>query len=175
MKTVLRIFGILVILISLITCAMSIYRANLDKKDLAENQTELAATKEKLASLKELVTTMTGESKKEMDGQIATLETDLDNIPSSSTYVLLQVLLSVLLLLALTYGVLLFKPNLTLTNKLFWATVFLVIITFLVSPDLKRGEYGGLPSRTLALLSGIPVLIAGLFALLVAKRSALKN
>jgi hypothetical protein len=175
MKTVLRIFGIIIILISLITCSMSIYRANLDKNDLTENQAELAETQEKLTLLKEEVKNMTGESKIEMDKQITEMEELLNSIPAASTYTIVAALLVILLLLSLAFGVFLFRTNLKYSNAFFWLAVFLTIIVFFVSPDIKRGEYGGLPSRTLALLSGIPVVIAGLFAIVIAKRDTQKQ
>ncbi len=171
MKTVLRIFGIIIILISLLTCSMSIYRANLDKNDLTENQAELTETQEKLTLLKEEVKNMTGESEVEMDKQITEMEELLNSLPAASTYTIVAALLVILLLLSLTFGVLLFRTNLKYSNLFFWSAIFLTLIVFFVSPDIKRGEYGGLPSRTLALLSGIPVVIAGLFAILVAKRN----
>jgi hypothetical protein len=175
MKTVLRIFGVIIILISLLTCSMSIYRANLDKNDLTENQAKLTETQEKLTLLKEEVKNMTGESKVEMDEQITEMEELLNSIPAASTYTIVAALLVILLLLSLTFGVLLFRTNLNYSNLFFWTAAFLTIIVFFVSPDVKRGEYGGLPSRTLALLSGIPVVIAGLFAILIAKRNTQKQ
>ncbi len=174
MKTVLRIFGIIVILISLLTCSMSIYRAHIDREELIAQQAELGEVKTKLAALKEEAKVMTGESKVQMDEEIATIENALQQVPSSSAYFAVEVLLLVLLVMALIFGFLLFRPNLKRSNQLFLVAVILTIIVFFVSPDIKRGAYSGLPSRTLALLSGIPVVIAGLFALLVAKRSVSK-
>ena len=106
--------------------------------------------------------------------QIAGFEKELENVPSATAYTVVQLLLFVLLVLSLVFAVFLFRPNLKLSNLLFFAAVILTIIAFFASPDIKRGEYGGMPSRTLALLSGIPVVITGLFALLVAKRSVSK-
>ncbi len=174
MKTVLRIFGIIIILISLLTCSMSIYRAQLDKDKLADEQTELAEAKNNIDKLKKEAENMTGESKKQIDEQIAGFEKELENIPSETAYLIVQVLLSILLVLSLAFAVFLFRANLKLSSQLFYVAVILTIVAFLVSPDLKRGEYGGMESRTLALLSGIPVAIAGLFAILVAKRTTSK-
>lgn len=175
MKTVLKIFGIIVILISLLTCSMSIYRAQIDKDDLVELETQIAEAKTQMATLKEQVKSMTGESKTELDEEIARIEKMIDTVPSATTYTIVQIILSVLLVLSLVFGVFLFKTNLKLSNQLFLAAVILTILAFFVSPDLERGQYSGMASRTLALLSGIPVVIAGLFSVLVAKKSVSKN
>ena len=175
MKTVFKIFGIIIVLISLLTCSMSIYRAQMDKDDLAESQTQIAEAKTQMATLKDQVKTMTGASKTELYAEIERIEKMLDTVPSATTYTIVQIMLAVLLILSLVFAVFLFKTNLKLSNQLFWATVILTIITFFVSPDLERGQYSGLSSRTLALLSGIPVVIAGLFSVLVAKKSIVKH
>ncbi|UPT71892.1 MAG: hypothetical protein M0D53_06210 [Flavobacterium sp. JAD_PAG50586_2] len=174
MKTVFRIFGILAIVIALVTCGMSIYRAGLDKEDLAEGQTELAEAQKQLITLKEMASTMTGESKVEMDKKVAEAEAAINSIPSATTYTIVQALIAALLVLALAFGVFLFRTNLKLSQQLLIASVILLLATYFISPDLKRGEYSGLPSRTLALLSGVPVVIAGLCAFLVAKRNTAK-
>lgn len=174
MKTVLRIFGILAIVIALVTCGMSIYRAGLDKEELAEGQTEIVEAQKQLTALKEMAKTMTGESKVEMDQKVAEAETALNSIPSASTYTIVQALIAALLVLAIAFGVFLFRTNLKLSQQLLIASVVLLLATYFISPDLKRGEYSGLPSRTLALLSGVPVVIAGLCAFLVAKRNTAK-
>lgn len=175
MKTVLKIFGIISILISLLTCSMSIYRAQRDKDDLAELQTQIAEAKTQMATLQDQVKSMTGESKTELDAEIAKIEKMIDSVPSASTYTIVQALLIVLVVLSLVFAVLLFKSNAKLSKQLFFAAVILTIVAFFVSPDLERGQYSGLPSRTLALLSGIPVVIGGLFAILIANKSLPKN
>lgn len=174
MKTVFRIFGILAIVIALVTCGMSIYRAGLDKEDLAEEQKELAEAQKQLTTLKEMAKTMTGESKVEMDQKIAEAEEAIKSVPSATTYTIVQALIAGLLILALTFGVLLFRTNLKLSQQLLIASMVLLVATYLMSPDIKRGEYSGMASRSLALLSGIPVVIAGLCAYLVAKRNTAK-
>lgn len=174
MKTVLRIFGVIVILIALLTGAMSIWRANRDKDDLRESQTQMAQAKEQLALLKDEVKNMTGESKVQMDEQIAAVEEGMETLPSESTYIIVQVLLGALLVLALAFGVFLFRPDLKLSTMLLGVSVVLLLAAYFISPDLKRGEYSGLPSRTLALLAGIPVVLAGFFAFLVAKKTVVK-
>ena len=175
MKTVLRIFGIIIILISLLTCSLSIYRAQRDKNELAEVQVELTEAKAKMDQLKKEVEGMTGESKTELDEQIANFEKEFSNLPSATSYTVVQVILSALLILSLVFAVFLFKANLKLSSSLFYASVILTIVAFFVSPDIERGEYGGMASRTLALLSGIPVVIAGLFAFIIAKKSIVKQ
>jgi hypothetical protein len=174
MKTVFRIFGIIIVLISLLTCSMSIYRAQMDKDDLAESQTQIAEAKTQMAALKDQVKSMTGESKTELDAEIEKIEKMLDSMPSATTYTIVQIVLSALLILSLVFAVFLFKTNLKLSNQLFFAAVILTIIAFFASPDLERGQYSGMPSRTLALLSGIPVVLAGLFSILVARKSTIK-
>lgn len=174
MKIVLRIFGILAIVIALVTCGMSIYRTGLDKEELAEGQTELAEAQKQLTTLKEMAKTMTGESKVEMDKKVAEAEAAINSIPSATTYTIIQVLIAVLLVLALAFGVFLFRTNLKVSQQLLIASVVLLIAAYFISPDLKRGEYSGMASRTLALVSGIPVVIAGLCAFLVAKRNVAK-
>lgn len=172
MKTVFRIFGVLALLIALLTCSMSVYRAGLDKEKLAAKQTEMADAQAKLASFKAEVEKMSGASKTEMEQQIAQAEQELSEVPAESTYLILQIFLSALLLSALAFGVLLFRPKLKPTIQLLAVAVILCAVCYFISPDLKRGEYGGFESKTLALLSGIPVIVAGLFSLLVAKRTA---
>ena len=174
MKTVLRVFGVIAVLMCLLMGGMSIYRTGEDKKDLAEDQTEIANAQAQLESLKEQTKIMTGESKVEMDAKVAEAQAEIDKMPSASTYTIIQVLFGAMLLLALTFGIFLFRPNLKLTTQLLGAAVVLLLLAYFLSPDLKRGEYGGMASRTLALVSGIPVIIAGLCAFGVAKKNAAK-
>jgi drug/metabolite transporter superfamily protein YnfA len=174
MKTLFRIIGILAIVISLVTCGMSIYRSGLDKEDLAEEQPQLVEAQKQLASLKEMAKTMTGESKVEMDKKVAEAEEAMASVPSASTYTIIQIFISAMLALALIFGVFLFRTNLKLSQQLLIASVVLLVVTYFISPDLKRGEYSGFASRTLALISGIPVIIAGLCAWMVARKSVAK-
>lgn len=168
MKTASRILGIIVILIALLTCAMSIYRANLDKEETVASLTEANAA---IAKLKQEGTQLGGEAKTYIDQQIAEAEKMIAEAPSASTYTILSIFLGVLLVLALAFGVFLFRPNLKLVQQLLIASVIILVVTYFMSPDIKRGTYGGMESRTLALISGIPVVLAGVFALLVAKKS----
>ena len=171
MKTVLRIFGIIIIVISLVTCSLSIYRAQLDKEDVV---TAMSGANEQLAKYKEQAQSMTGETKAMLDEEIAKAEKQIQEQPSASTYLIIQIFLAVLLVLALAFGVFLFRPNLKLVTQLLGAAVIVTVVTYFMSPDIARGPYGGMESRTAALISGIPVVIVGLFALLVAKRSITK-
>lgn len=175
MKTVLRIFGIFVILFALLFGTMSIWRAERDKKELRESQAEIAKAQQELAFFKEEVKNMTGESKTQMDEQIAAAEASMKKLPSESTYLAVQGLLALLVLSSLVIGVFLFRPNLKLSSLLIALSVVLLLATYLVSPKLERGEYSGLASRTLALLSGVPVFIAALFAFLIAKKKQTEN
>jgi hypothetical protein len=172
MKTVFRIFGIIVILISLVTCSLSIYRAQLDKEDTVTALTEVNA---QLAKFKEQINTTSGEEKVFLEQELAKTEKQISEQPSASTYLIVQIFLSVLLALALTFGVFLFRPNLKTTIQLLGAAIIVTVLTYFMSPDIARGPYGGMESRTAALISGIPVIIAGLFALLVAQRSTSKT
>ena len=174
MKTVFRIFGIIAVLISLAMCAMSVYRTGEDKKDLKENETQIVNAKAQLETLKEQTKIMTGESKVQMDAQVAAAQKQIDTMPSQTTYTIVQGLLSAMLLLALIFAVFLFRPNLKLTGQLLGAAVLLLLLAYFLSPDIKRGEYSGMASRTLALVSGIPVIISGLFAYGVAKKNTPK-
>ena len=172
MKTVFRIFGIIAILFSMLTCGMSIYRAQLDKEDV---KTELADVNAQLAKFREQINGTTGEAKTFLEQELAKVEKQIQEQPSPSTYLILQIFLSVLLILALAFGVFLFRPNLKLTTQLLVVAVIVLVVTYFMSPDIKRGPYGGMDSRTLALLSGIPVVVAGLFAFLTAKKSVVKQ
>lgn len=174
MKSVLRIFGILAILIALVTCGMSIYRTGLDKEDLAEGKRERAEAQKQVAMLKEMAKTMTGESKVKMDNKIAEAEAAINSVPSASTYTIVQGLIAVLLVLAMVFGVFLFRTNLKLSQQLLIASMVLLVVTYLVSPDFKRSGYSGMACRSLALLSAIPVVIAGLCAYLAAQRDTAK-
>jgi hypothetical protein len=172
MKTVFRIFGTLAVLIAILTCSLSISRANDDKKDVAAEQTQMVAAQQQLASLKEQAKMMTGESKVQLDKQVADVEAIMNSAPSETTYLIVQVLLAGLLLSALAFALFLFRPNLKMATQLLGVAAILLLAAYFVSPDIKRGEYSGIESRTAALISGIPVLIAGLFAFLVAKKNA---
>jgi Flp pilus assembly protein TadB len=171
MKTLLRIFGILILLIATGICAMSIWRANEDREELAQ---DMANAKVELAKYQEQANQMTGEARDFVTQQIAEAEKKLTEAASPSTYVILEIFLSALLILGLAFGVFLFRPNPNVV-KLLGVAAVLVIVTYFVSPDIKRGTYGGADSRTLALMSGIPVLIVGLLALVIARKSAVKN
>lgn len=171
MKTVFRIFGILAILISLLTCGLSISRSQDDKEDLAK---EMAEVKAQMAKAKEQAAETSGETKAYMDAELAKVEKKMNEGPSESTYLIIEIFLSALLILALAFGVFLFRPN-PKTAQLLIGAVIITAVIYFISPDIKRGPYGGMESKTLALVSGIPVIIAGLFAFLVAKRSIAKQ
>ncbi|WP_412464066.1 hypothetical protein [Flavobacterium mekongense] len=170
MKTVLRFFGLIFALISLLTCSMSIYRAQLDKEKLTENQAKIVDIQNQMAKLKTEVKIMSGESKLKINAEIKKLEKIIDSLPTATNYTVVQVILSLLLILSLTFSVLMFKTNLDLSDQLFYTSVILTILAFFASPDLDRDQYSTLPSRTLALLSGIPVVIVGYFAICVTKK-----
>ncbi|HEX8561609.1 MAG TPA: hypothetical protein VF676_01400 [Flavobacterium sp.] len=170
MKTVFRILGVVMVLIALLACTMSISRANADKEDAVEMQAELAQHKTDLDQLRKMATEMTGESKTEMDADIAKAEKALNEVPTESTYLIVQVLLLGLLSLAVVFAIFLFRPNLKLALPLLLVSVALLLAAYLGSPSAERGKYSGLPSNTLALISGIPVVMAGLFSFLVARK-----
>lgn len=169
MRAALRIFGILVILFALLFGVMSIWRAQRDKNDLRESRMEIVEAEQNLSLLKEEAKNMTGESKTQIDEQIATAEEGLKKLPSESVYTTVQILLGFLVVISLILGVFLFRPNLKFSRIFLVASVVLSLAAYFASPDLKRGEYSGLPSRTLALLTGIPVIIVAVFAFLIAK------
>ncbi len=175
MKTLSRIFGILILLIALGACVMTIWRADKDKDEAAQAQTQITAAQTQLNTLKEAVKTLNGESKTEMDAQIAEAEKKIDAIPTPSTYLIVEIFLSALLALSLVFAFFLFRPNLNLIVKLMGAAVLLTLAAYLITPDIERGPYGGANGRTLALISGIPVILVGLCALLVAKKSFSKR
>lgn len=168
MKIVLRIFGIISILIAVLFCALSVHRAGLDKEDAV---TELAEANALLAKYKTDAAAIGGEAETYMKEQVAGAEKQIAEAPSGSTYTILQVLLSAMLVLALVFGVMLFRTSVPRSQQLLLLAVALLLAAYFLSPDIKRGPYGGMESRTLALMSGIPVIVAGLFALLVAKRN----
>lgn len=169
MRTALRIFGILAILFALLAGTMSIWRAERDKDDIRESQTEIAETQQSLSLLKEEAKNMTGESKAQMEEQIATAEAGMKKLPSESVYTTVQFLLGFLVVISVLLGVFLFRPNLKFSRMLLVSSVVLLLAAYFASPNLERGEYSGLPSRTLALLTGIPVVIVAVFAFLIAK------
>lgn len=169
MRTALRIFGILVILFALLFGTMSIWRAQRDKDDLRESRMEIVEAEQSLSLLKEEAKNMTGESKRQMNEQIATAEEGLKKLPSESVYTTVQMLLGFLVVISLILSVFLFRPNLNFSRMLLVSSVVLLLAAYFASPNLERGEYSGLPSRTLALLTGIPVVIAAVFAFLIAK------
>lgn len=172
MRTLAKIFGTLVILFALLACSMSIYRAQRDKDKL---EAQLTEARQQIEEYKSQATTMTGAAKTYLDEQIATAEKTLQEAPSASTYQIVQVFLSVLLALSVAYMVLLFRPNRKLVLQLLIGSIVVAFIVYFASPDIKRGQYSGMDSRTLALLSGIPVVLAGLLALAVAKVAVAKQ
>ncbi|NUY80450.1 hypothetical protein HUK80_06045 [Flavobacterium sp. MAH-1] len=171
MKIVSRIFGIIAIFFAILFCSMSIYRAGIDK-DKAE--AELTEAKQQIEQFREQAKTMTGETKAYLDGEIANAEKVINEAPKGSTYLIVQIFLGVLLVLSLAFGYFLFRPNLNTVTKFVAAAVIVTLIVYFASPDIARGKYSGLNSRTLALLSGIPVIVAGLFAFLAAKKAVVK-
>lgn len=174
MKTFLKIIGVIVVLVALVTSAAGAYRANLDRTELVENKAELDNVMAQLAKLKEEVKIMTGESKTEMDAEIAKYEEMLAAVPSESTYSLLTALFGGLVLISLAFGFFLFKPNMKSVTLFVGVAAVLFIATYIVSPDIETGPYGGAESRTLALVAGVPVMLAGLISLAVAKVSQKK-
>lgn len=170
MKTLLRVFGVLIVIIALFFSVMSIYRTNEDKKDAETVQAEKGEAEKMVATYKEEVKGLTGETKVMMDEKIAEAEKQLENIPSPSTYLILEVMLVVLALLLLAFAVFLFRPNMNLVPKLLGLAVLLTLAAYFLSPDIKRGTYGGMENKTLALITGIPIIIVGLFAFIIAKK-----
>lgn len=171
MKTLARIFGILAILISLLTCVLSFHRAGLDKTDA---ETELAEANKQLDDFRQKVNGETGETKVFLDQQIKEAEKIIADAPSGSAYIIVQIFIAVLILLSLTFGVFLFKTNRKLALQLLAGAVIVTIVLYFASPDIPRGKYSGMASRSLALLSGIPVIVAGLCAVLAARKPATK-
>lgn len=169
MKIFLKVIGVIVVLIATLASGAGAYRADLDKSKLIESKAEFAQAESQLATLKENVKVMTGESKTEMDAQIAELEDMIAKIPSESTYGLLTALFAGLIVVSLAFGYFLFRPKMKPLTLFLAVASILFIAAYIVSPDIKTGPYGGAESRTLALVAGIPVMIAGLISLAVAK------
>jgi flagellar basal body-associated protein FliL len=169
MKIVARIFGIISILIAVLFCSLSFYRAEQDKKETEE---ELVQAHKQLDEFRENVKTTEGETKTYLEGQIAQAEKIIADQPQASNYLIVQIFLGVLIALALVFAILLFGKNPKLTTQLLLAAVVVTFIVYFASPDIERGKYSGLDSRTLALMSGIPVIVSGLWALLAARKSA---
>lgn len=173
MKTVLKIFGIIAVLIALGAGAASIYRAGIDKEKLTKEETEAKAEIEKF---KEKTETFTGATKAEMDQKIADAEEELKSAPSSSSLMIVQILHVLLLFITLAFAIFLFRSNLKLTTQLLIAAIVIVLAAYFISPDIKRGSLtGGLSTQALVLTSGIPTIITGLFAFLIAKKNAVKT
>ncbi|NMH28637.1 hypothetical protein [Flavobacterium silvaticum] len=168
MKIVARIFGIITILFALLTCSVSIYSAGVHKE---KTEKELIEARQQMDEFKAQAATTSGETKAYLDEKIATAEKMISEAPSGSTYLIVQIFLAVLLVLTIVFAYLLFKPNMSLVTKLVVAAVLVAVIVYFASPDIKRGQHSGFEDRTFALISGIPVVVAGLFALLVAKKS----
>lgn len=171
MKTFFRIIGMVAIIISLAMGGLAISRSQDDKEDLEKG---MAEAKSKIAEAKKQAGEISGETKAYMEEELAKAEKQINEGPSESTYFIMQIFFSVLLLLSLAFGVFLFRPNLK-TIQLVAGAVLLTVILYFIAPDIKRGEYGGIEDKTMALVVGIPVIIAGLFAFLVAKRSISKT
>lgn len=171
MKTVFRIFGIISLLVAMLFCTLSIYRTY---KDGEEAQTELNEANAQLKTYHDQAASIGGEAEKYMKDQVADVERQINEAPSGTTYTIVTVLLCILLIIALVSGVSLFRANLPLSQKLLIASVVLLAAAYFLSPDIKRGPYGGMENRTLALLSGIPVIVTALFAFLVAKKTVSK-
>lgn len=170
MKTTVRIFGIFIILFVLLASSASIWRAQRDKDELSESRELIAEAQQSLVLLKEQAKTMTGESKTQIESQIAEAESGIQKIPSESTYTIVQVLFGACIVLSIVFGVFLFRPNLKSSKTLLVASILLLLATYFISPDIEGGKYSGFSSRTLALISGIPLVVLGLFAFWIAKK-----
>ncbi|MBC8643782.1 hypothetical protein H9W95_06300 [Flavobacterium lindanitolerans] len=81
MKTTVRILGVFIILLILFASAASIWRAERDKTELRESQAAIAEAQQSLALLKEEAKNMTGESKVQIESQIAEAESDIKKLP----------------------------------------------------------------------------------------------
>ncbi|RZJ68943.1 hypothetical protein [Flavobacterium sp.] len=169
MKTVARIFGIISFLVAILFCVLSIHRAELDKKDIAEDLTQANS---QIEQFRQQVKGTEGETKTYLDGELAKAEKMIADSPKESTYLIVQIFIGVLIALSLAFVVLLFSKKPALVTQLLVGAVVVTLVVYFASPDIERGEYSGLNSRTLALMSGIPVIVAGLFALLAARKSA---
>lgn len=171
MKIVVRIFGVIIILVSLLFGSLSIVRAERDKADIRETLPQVEQALQQLKTLKGEVGSMTGATKTELDANIAEAEANLAKIPSESTYTVAQLLFGALMVLTLAFGVFLFKANAKWSTILAAVAFVVFLAVYFVSPDIERGEYSGANSRTLALLSGIPVLVLALFAIFIGRKS----
>lgn len=88
---------------------------------------------------------------------------------SGWNYWILELLLSALLLIAVVFGRLLFRPDLERATQFLWATVIVLIAALFISSGIKK-DFRGLEGNSLSLLAGIPVLLAGISASLMAKK-----
>lgn len=167
MKILFRIFGILAILMALTMGGLAISRCQEDKESLNAETTEAKA---KITELKQQSAGFTGETKTTLDEEISKAETELSKAPSSSSFLIMQVFISVLLILAVAFGAFLFKPNSKTIHGVAGALIITILLYF-IAPDIKRGEYGGMEDKTMALMVGVPTLIAGLFAFLIAPKN----
>lgn len=168
MKTAFRIFGVITLLVAMLFCTLSIYRT---AKDGQEAETELTEARAQLKTYHDQAASVGGEAETYMKEQVAGIEKQIDEAPSGTTYTIVLVLLSALLIAALVSGVLLFRTNLPLSQKLLIGSVALLLAAYFVSPDIARGPYGGMENRTLALMSGIPAILTALFAFLTARKT----
>ncbi|THD29988.1 hypothetical protein [uncultured Flavobacterium sp.] len=170
MKTTVRILGVFIILLILFASAASIWRAERDKTELRESQAAIAEAQQSLALLKEEAKNMTGESKVQIESQIAEAESDIKKLPAESTFTIVQVLFGASMLLSIVFGVFLFRPNLKSSKTLLVASILLLLATYFISPDIDGGKYSGFSRRTLALITGIPLIVVALFAFWIAKK-----
>ncbi|TPD69988.1 hypothetical protein [Flavobacterium microcysteis] len=175
MKTTVRIFGIFIILFVLLASSASIWRSQRDKDELRESQELIAQAQQSLTLMKEEVKNMTGESKLEMENQIAEAESGIKKLPSESTFTIVQVLFGASMVLSIVFGVFLFRPNLKSSKTLLVMSILLLLATYFISPDIEGGKYSGFSNRTLALITGIPLIVLALFAFWIAKKKNVES
>lgn len=112
MKTVLKIIGTLLVIISLLLGSISVKRNFDDATKKGVTTEEITAFSTQVDSLKKMNESMTGATKEAMNVEIEKAEKELSNLTTASTYKMVGYLLIVLCLLSLVIGFLLYKPSL---------------------------------------------------------------
>lgn len=166
MKTLLRVFGVILVLAALVISSLGVVRNFRDAEDVAEYENPMNS---EITELKAQAELLTGESKAAVLDSIKQAEDILKDIPSKSTFTFVGVLMVVLVLTSLVSGVLLFVVREKTAKIILAVTIVAALIAIVISPNIGGGLTGGASNRTVAMIAAVPAFLSALFAFLISR------
>jgi len=169
MKTLLRVFGVILVLVALVVSSLGVVRNFRDAEDAAEYENTMSQGNLEIKELKAQAELLTGESKAAALDSIKQAEDILKDIPSKNTFTFIGVLMVVLVLTSLVSAVLLFVVREKAAKIILAITIVSALIAIVISPNIGGGLTGGASNRTVAMIAAVPAFLSALFAFLISR------